>query len=99
MALYKVTDSEAPEGTKPRLVSAPNQAAAIRHVTGTRFSASAIHNPLDVVDLMNTGHTVEHAKADAVGTTEEPAADPKSGETAPQPEPDKGPAAGDKLAK
>ena len=81
MALYKVTDKDAPEGSKARLVNAATTAAVIRHVAGSRFEAEPIRNPLEAADLVACGHVVEHAKTDddapRIVAKTEPDAEPK----------------------
>lgn len=43
MAIYVVTEAEAPEGAKPRMVKSRTKQQAISHVVGDRFKAE----PLD----------------------------------------------------
>lgn len=74
MPLYKVTDTEAPKGTKARLVEATSKAAALRHVAGTRYEVATMESPVEVGQLMRDGVTMETAgepAQDASGSEDE----------------------------
>ena len=79
MSLYLVTDAEAAKGVKPRLVKANSMASAIRHVTGTRFTAAVVSNAEKAADLLTSGYTMETAGEDAAPVEE------ISGDDAPAP--------------
>ena len=84
MALYKVNDNDAPEGSKPRLVKALSAAAAIKHVTGARFTADTITKIEDAADLMADGIKLEVAgeepEPEPVKEAEQPNASEQSNE-------------------
>jgi hypothetical protein len=56
--IYKVTTSHAAEGTKPRLVRAPNQSQALRFVSADTLIA-VVASQDDLVALVADGVKVE----------------------------------------
>ena len=61
MSLYLVSDAEAKKDAKPRLIKAQSAAAAVRHVTGTRFKAEVVSNAEKAADLFVSGYQMEIA--------------------------------------
>lgn len=87
MSLYLVTDNEAPKGAKARFIKANSAAAAVRHVTGTRFTAEVVSNAEKAADLIVSGYTMETAGEEPAPETEtkQEGTETKDGDLSPPP--------------
>ena len=92
MPIYKVTDQE---GGVATLVDATSKSAALRHVAGERFAVDTIQSPTEVARLMTAGVKFATAADDGEpggegeggNAGDPPAGEQRSGEQAPEPDP------------